>query len=78
MRKTFVPKGIPVFIIKSALPTFPKEEEQRAWDRALNQMAASIEGSVLIVAEDSNHMIPFMQSDLVIETVVETLRLAGF
>lgn len=77
MKTTVVPEGIPVFIIKSALPTLPKEEEQKAWVRALDQMAASIEGSVLIVAEDSNHMIPFMQPDLVIETVMEVIRLAG-
>jgi len=76
MKKTVVPKGIPVFIIKSALPTLPNEEEQKAWNQALDQMAASIEGSVLIVAEKSNHMIPFMQPDLVIETVTKAIRLA--
>ena len=76
MKKTVVPKGIPVFIIKSALPTLPNEEEQKAWNQALDRMAASIEGSVLIVAEKSNHMIPFMQPDLVIETVIKAIRLA--
>jgi len=78
MRKTTVPKGIPVFIIKSAIPTFPKEEEQKAWNQALDRMAASIEGSVLIVAEKSTHMIPFMQPDLVVDTVAKTIDLAGF
>ena len=76
MKQTVVPKGIPVFIIKSALPTLPKEEEQKVWNQALDRMAASIEGSVLIVAEKSNHMIPFMQPDLVIETVIKAIRLA--
>lgn len=76
MKKTVVPKGIPVFIIKSTYPTFPKEEEQKAWNQALDRMAASIEGSVLVAAEESNHMIPFMQPELVIETVIKAIRVA--
>lgn len=76
MRNTTVPKGIPVFIIKSALPTWPKEEEQNAWNKALDKMAASIEGSELIVAKDSNHMIPFQQPDLVLDTVIKAIHLA--
>lgn len=76
MKKTIVPKGIPVFIIKAGLPTFPKEDEQKAWNEALDRMAASIDGSVMIVAEKSNHMIPFMQPDLVVETVMKAIHLA--
>jgi pimeloyl-ACP methyl ester carboxylesterase len=76
MRNTTIPKGIPVFIIKSALPTWPKEEEQNAWYKALDEMAASIEGSELIVAKESNHMIPFQQPDLVIDTVMKAIHLA--
>ena len=76
MKKTAVPKGIPVFIIKSALPFLPKQEEQKAWNQALDRMAASIEGSVLVVAEKSNHMIPWMQPELIIETVIKAVRLA--
>ncbi len=76
MRNTTIPKGIPVFIIKSALPTLPKEEEQNAWYKALDEMAASIEGSELIVAKESNHMIPFQQPDLVIDTVMKAIHLA--
>lgn len=77
MKKTFVPKDIPVFIIKSALPTFPKEDEQEAWGRALDEMAASIDGAVVIVAEESNHMIPSMQPGLIVDAVMEAVRLAG-
>jgi pimeloyl-ACP methyl ester carboxylesterase len=76
MRNTTIPKGIPVFIIKSALPTWPKEEEQNTWYKALDEMAASIEGSELIVAKESNHMIPFQQPDLVIDTVMKAIHLA--
>jgi len=78
MRNTTVPKGIPVFMIKAALPTWPKEEEQNAWNKALDEMAASIEGSELIVAKESNHMIPFQQPNLVIDTVIMAIHLAGF
>ena len=76
MRTTTIPKGIPVFIIKSSLPTWPKVEEQNAWNKALDEMAASIEGSELIVAKESNHMIPFQQPDLVIDTVMKAIHLA--
>lgn len=76
MRNTAIPRGIPVFIIKSALPWLPKEEEQKAWSAALDQMAASIEGAKLIVAEQSDHMITHRQPDLIIETVSDAVRLA--
>jgi pimeloyl-ACP methyl ester carboxylesterase len=77
MKKTTVPEDIPVMIIKSALQTLPKVEDQEAWDRAINQMAASIEGAELLVAEESNHMIPFNQPDLVadaVKNIVEKVR----
>ncbi|MBN2069897.1 MAG: alpha/beta fold hydrolase [Candidatus Krumholzibacteriota bacterium] len=77
MKKTVVPKGIPVFIIKSFLQTLPEIKEQEAWDRALDQMAASIEGSVVLVAEESNHMIPFSEPELIIETIMKAVHLSG-
>ena len=76
MRKTTVPEGIPVFIIKSALQTFPKIKEQEAWSEALDEMAGSIEGAVVVIAENSNHMINVMQPDLIVEMVVKAERLA--
>jgi len=78
MRETTIPKGIPIFIIKSGLPFLQNEEEQKAWSQALDRMAASIEGASLIVAEDSDHMIPFRQPDLIVETVVKTINLTRF
>ncbi|HSG26993.1 MAG TPA: alpha/beta fold hydrolase, partial [Candidatus Krumholzibacterium sp.] len=45
MRETRVPAGIPVFLIKSFLQTWPKESEQEAWDDALDRMAGAIEGA---------------------------------
>lgn len=74
MKETVVPDGIPVVIIKSGLPTLPDEKDQNAWASALKQMAASIDGAVLITAEESNHMIPWNQPDIVVDTVKETVE----
>jgi len=71
MKNTTVPKGIPVVLITSGLQTMPKVEEQEAWRKAHEQMAASIEGAVLIVAEKSNHMVPWMQPDIIVDSVKE-------
>jgi pimeloyl-ACP methyl ester carboxylesterase len=73
MKKTSVPEGIPVVIIASGLQTLPKTEEQEAWDSALERMAASIDGAVLITAEQSNHMIPWNQPDIIVEVVVDVV-----
>ena len=69
MRTTIVPEGIPVVIITSGRQTWPKVEEQQAWRKAHEQMAASIQGAVLVVAEESNHMIPWFQPDIIVESV---------
>jgi len=77
MKDADVPEGIPVVIIRSALQTLPKVEEQKAWDDALEEIAASIDGAVLLVAEKSNHMIPWNQPDIIIEAleyVIEKVR----
>ncbi len=76
MRKTSVPPGIPVLLITSGRPFLPKTEEQEAWRRAHEQMIASIEGATLIVAEKSDHMIPFRQPDLIIEAVIKVIELS--
>ena len=76
MRKTSIPPGIPVMLITSGRQFFPKTEEQEAWRRAHKQMIASIEGATMIVAEDSDHMIPFSQPDLIIEAVIKVIELS--
>lgn len=73
MRDTQVPEGIPVRILTSAKPFLPKPQEQSAWREAHEAMAASITGSVLIVAEESGHMIPWNQPDLIIESVKDVV-----
>jgi pimeloyl-ACP methyl ester carboxylesterase len=74
MRTTVVPDGVPVVIITSGLPMFQKEEDQSAWRQAHEEMAASIEGAVLVVAERSGHMITWSEPDLVVESVKRVLN----
>jgi pimeloyl-ACP methyl ester carboxylesterase len=77
MRKTSIPPGIPVLLITSGRPFLPKTEEQEAWRRAQEQMIASIKEATLIIAEESNHMIPFIQPDLIIDAVIKVIDLSG-
>ncbi|MFC1529916.1 alpha/beta fold hydrolase [Gemmatimonadota bacterium] len=69
MRTTTIPEGIPVVIITSGLQWFPKVEEQQAWRTAHEQMAASIPGAVILIAENSNHMISWFQPDLIVASI---------
>jgi len=73
MQETRVPEGIPVRILTCGRPFLPEPREHEAWRRAHEAMAASIEGSVLIVAQESGHMIPWSQPELIIETVKEVV-----
>jgi pimeloyl-ACP methyl ester carboxylesterase len=74
MRKTSVPSGIPVVVITSGLQFLPKPEEQKAWRQSHEQLTASIKGATLIVAEESGHMIPAIQPDLIIEAVMNVIH----
>ncbi|MDH4219925.1 MAG: hypothetical protein OEW23_14260, partial [Candidatus Aminicenantes bacterium] len=65
----------PIRIITCGVQFLPKSEEQQAWRQAHEQMAASIEGAILIVAEESGHMIPWKQPDIIVEAVSEVVRL---
>lgn len=74
MRKTSIPSGIPVLVITSGRPFLPKTEEQEAWRLSHEQMTASIKGATLIVAEKSDHMVPWRQPDLIIEAVMKVIQ----
>ena len=74
MRKTSIPSGIPVLVLTSGKPFLPKPEEQEAWRLSHEQMTASIEGATLIVAEESDHMVPGRQPDLIIEAVMKVIQ----
>lgn len=75
MRKTTIPEGIPVRLITSGKPFLPKPEEQKAWRRSHEQIVSKIKDAKLIVAEQSGHMIPFEQSGIIIEKILEVIQL---
>jgi len=53
---------------------FLAAEDHEAWKLAQQRFAASIEGATLTVAEESGHMIPAQQPDLILEAVTAVLR----
>jgi pimeloyl-ACP methyl ester carboxylesterase len=75
MRKTTIPEGIPVRLITCGKSFLPKPEEQIAWRRSHEQIVSKIKCAKLIVAEQSGHMIPFEQPELIIETIIEVIQL---
>ena len=77
MRKTAIPKNIPVRIITAGKSWWLTPEEDQAWRKAHEQMAASIPGAKLIVAQESDHLIPEKQPEIIIEAVREVIQLAG-
>jgi len=76
MRKTTLPKNIPVRIITAGQPWWLTPEEDRAWREAHKQMAASISGAELIVAEESDHLIPEKQPEVIVEALKEVIQLS--
>jgi pimeloyl-ACP methyl ester carboxylesterase len=77
MRKTTIPEDIPVRIITSGEPWWHTPEEDQAWRQAHEQMAASISGAKLIVAEGCDHLIPEKQPEIIIDAVKEVIRLGS-
>ena len=77
MHNTSIPPDIPVMVITSGRQFLPKTEEQEAWRLAHEQMTASIKGATLIVAEESDHMVPWRQPELIIETVMKVIKAAS-
>jgi len=75
MRNTSIPPDIPVRVITCGKKFLPKPEEQQAWRKAHEDMTASIEGAILLVAEQSGHMVPWAQPEIIIEAVTEIIDL---
>jgi len=75
MRNTTIPEGIPVRLITAGISFLPKPEEQAAWRKAHEKLAAKIKDAKLIVAEHSGHMIPFQQPKLIVDTIIEVIKL---
>lgn len=76
VRASRIPKGIPVRIITSGKDWVPDPPGQKLWREAHERLLASIEGAKLVVAEQSGHMIPFSQPDLLLSVVAEVVRQA--
>ena len=74
MRKTSIP-NVPVRIITAGQPWWYTPEEDRAWRKAHEQIAASIPGAELIVAEESDHLIPEKQPEVIIAALKEVIAL---
>ncbi len=72
LRPLAIPKGIPARVIASG-KTWMRENEMPLWRQALERFAASIAGAKLVVASESDHMIPERQPDLVIKVIVEVI-----
>ncbi len=77
MRKTSLPSDVPVFVITCGRPFLPKAEEQEAWRLSHERMTDSIKGAILVVAEESDHMIPLRQPDLIIAVIMKVLQSQG-
>jgi pimeloyl-ACP methyl ester carboxylesterase len=75
MRKTSVPQNIPVRILTAGESWWLTPEEDRAWRAAHEQMAASIPGAVLIIADGCNHYIPEKQPELILQAVRDVIKL---
>ena len=74
MRQTKLPSDIPVVVITSGKSFLPKKEEQEAWRKSHEQITAKMKGATLIVAEESDHMVPVRQPDIIIEAVVRVVN----
>lgn len=72
LRPLAVPKGVPARIITSG-KTWLRENEMPVWRQSHERLTASIPGAKLIVASESDHMIPEREPDLVIEAIVDVI-----
>ncbi len=72
LRPLAIPRGIPVRVITSG-KVWMGEKEMAVWRQAHDRFTASIPGAKLIVAAESDHMIPERQPDLVIKAIAEVI-----
>ncbi len=72
IRPLTVPSGIPIRVLTSGLDWLP-EILKKPWRQAHERFAASMPGAKLVVAAESDHMIPKRQPDVVIQALAEVL-----
>lgn len=72
-RKVALPPHLAVRIITSG-KEWLSPQDQKLWRESHERLTASIEGARLIVAEQSDHMIPERQPELILSVVAEVVR----
>jgi pimeloyl-ACP methyl ester carboxylesterase len=72
-RKVALPPYLAVRIITSG-KEWLSPQDQKLWREAHERLTASIKGAKLIVAEQSDHMIPKRQPELILSVVAEVVR----
>ena len=70
VRQALIPAGIPLRLLTSGRDWLPEPKETKAWRQAHERLAASLSSMKLLVV-DSDHMIPFRQPELIVETIAE-------
>ena len=73
MRDTRIPSDIPVRIVTAGEPWWLNSEEDQAWRKSHEQIAAEIPGAGLIIAEGCDHYIPEKQPEIIIEAIRDVM-----
>jgi pimeloyl-ACP methyl ester carboxylesterase len=76
MGQAALPGGIPVRVITAGQPWWQTPGEDHAWRKSHEQLVASIPGAKLIVAGESDHLIPEKQPGVIIEAAKEVIQLS--
>ncbi len=77
MRTISVPYGIPVRVITAGAPWWPRPEENRAWRKSHEHLAASVKDGELLVAERSAHHVPQDQPEIIVAAMQELVRVVS-
>jgi pimeloyl-ACP methyl ester carboxylesterase len=75
LRSLSIPQHIPTRVITSGIPWWPKPEENSAWRKSHQNLAASVKDWKLMVAERSTHLIPDEQPEIIVEAISELVLL---
>lgn len=74
LRAMPVPGHIPVRVITAGKAWWPRPEENQAWRTSHEHLAASVEDGKLLVAEQSAHLIPHDQPEIIVAAVAELVE----
>lgn len=73
MRDLKIPANIPTRIITAGEPWWLSPEEDQAWRKAHEQIAAKIPSAELMIAEGCDHSIPEKQPEIIIMAIREVM-----